>query len=100
MASQSPIMPCSLPDFRDTKTVELVLSRELGPKQRDILRAELHRRMALVEDMLQDVHGDEPCSCAICQGKRGGIPTTLRPPISQGLCKEVVDLRTPPVSVM
>eukprot|EP00438_Fugacium_kawagutii_P024271 Skav206665 [mRNA] locus=scaffold56:80774:81388:+ [translate_table: standard] len=54
--------------FRDTKTVELVLSRELSAKQQEVLRSsqELHRRRAVVEDMLQDVHGEEPCSCAIC----------------------------------
>eukprot|EP00438_Fugacium_kawagutii_P018711 Skav214175 [mRNA] locus=scaffold945:390705:391178:- [translate_table: standard] len=58
--------------FRDTKTVELVLSRELSPKQQEVLRAsvELHRRRAIVEDMLQDVHGAEPCSCAICLEER------------------------------
>eukprot|EP00438_Fugacium_kawagutii_P018870 Skav221116 [mRNA] locus=scaffold233:248678:249139:- [translate_table: standard] len=55
--------------LRDTKTVELVVSRELCPKQKEVLRSslELNRRMAVVEDMLQDVHGvQEPCSCAIC----------------------------------
>eukprot|EP00438_Fugacium_kawagutii_P007109 Skav222882 [mRNA] locus=scaffold1102:118141:118440:- [translate_table: standard] len=55
--------------FRDTKTVELLLSRQLGPQQREVLRSslELQRRKAVVEDMLQDVHGvEEPCSCAIC----------------------------------
>eukprot|EP00438_Fugacium_kawagutii_P001442 Skav211859 [mRNA] locus=scaffold1431:4472:4933:- [translate_table: standard] len=55
--------------FRDTKTVELLVTRELCPKQREILRAsqELHRRRAIVEEMLQDVPpAQEPCSCAIC----------------------------------
>eukprot|EP00438_Fugacium_kawagutii_P020552 Skav202316 [mRNA] locus=scaffold60:218261:218854:+ [translate_table: standard] len=55
--------------FRDTKKVELVLSRQLDPQQQEVLRSsvELHHRMAIVEDMLQDVHGEgEPCSCAIC----------------------------------
>eukprot|EP00438_Fugacium_kawagutii_P015292 Skav221881 [mRNA] locus=scaffold1395:391337:391942:+ [translate_table: standard] len=55
--------------FRDHKCVELVLGRGLSPKQLEVLRAslELLRRRTIVEDMLQDVHGDEePCSCAIC----------------------------------
>eukprot|EP00438_Fugacium_kawagutii_P012663 Skav215618 [mRNA] locus=scaffold666:629180:629776:- [translate_table: standard] len=55
--------------FRDTKTVELVLSRELCPKQQEVLRSalELHQRRAIVEEMLQDVPpAEEPCSCAIC----------------------------------
>eukprot|EP00438_Fugacium_kawagutii_P026462 Skav202773 [mRNA] locus=scaffold326:319523:319819:- [translate_table: standard] len=59
--------------FRDTKTVELVLSRELCPQQREVLRksVELHHRRAAVEDLLQDVHGEEPCSCAICLEEGG-----------------------------
>eukprot|EP00438_Fugacium_kawagutii_P034348 Skav216703 [mRNA] locus=scaffold91:466055:466663:+ [translate_table: standard] len=55
--------------FRDTKTVELILSRELSPTQQKVLRSslELHRRKAIVDNMLEDVHGvKEPCSCAIC----------------------------------
>eukprot|EP00438_Fugacium_kawagutii_P023903 Skav216909 [mRNA] locus=scaffold685:294093:294575:- [translate_table: standard] len=65
--------------FRDTRTVELLLSRELGPGQRELLRAsrELHRRRAIVADLLQDVPpadvppadvppAEEPWSCAIC----------------------------------
>eukprot|EP00438_Fugacium_kawagutii_P034651 Skav201617 [mRNA] locus=scaffold5983:14727:15335:- [translate_table: standard] len=55
--------------FRDTKTVELLLSRKLSPGQQEVLRSslEVHRRTAIVEEMLQDVHGaEEPCSCAIC----------------------------------
>eukprot|EP00438_Fugacium_kawagutii_P034583 Skav208723 [mRNA] locus=scaffold615:104924:105487:+ [translate_table: standard] len=53
--------------FRDTKTVNLVLSRELGPRQQEVLRSslELQHRRAVVKDMLQEVHG-EPCLCAIC----------------------------------
>eukprot|EP00438_Fugacium_kawagutii_P025330 Skav230905 [mRNA] locus=scaffold3693:70899:71363:- [translate_table: standard] len=60
--------------FRENKTVELVLSRELCPQQKEVLRAsqELHRRMAIVEDMLQDVPpSQEPCSCAICHEEGG-----------------------------
>eukprot|EP00438_Fugacium_kawagutii_P001883 Skav221265 [mRNA] locus=scaffold1935:29276:29719:- [translate_table: standard] len=59
--------------FRDAKTVELVLNRELGPQQQEVLRAslQLHRRRAIVEDMLQDVHGEEPCFCAICHDEGG-----------------------------
>eukprot|EP00438_Fugacium_kawagutii_P018836 Skav210764 [mRNA] locus=scaffold3955:45994:46593:+ [translate_table: standard] len=60
--------------FRDTKTVELLLSRELCPKQQEVLRSslELHRRRAVVDHMLEDVHGvEEPCSCAICLEKGG-----------------------------
>eukprot|EP00438_Fugacium_kawagutii_P003383 Skav231015 [mRNA] locus=scaffold1196:113171:113770:- [translate_table: standard] len=56
--------------FRDTKTVELVLTWELCPMQLAVLSSsvQLHRRRAIVEEMLQDVHGvsDEPYRCCIC----------------------------------
>lgn len=54
--------------LRDSKTVELILSRQLSPEQQEVLRAsvELQLRRADVEDMLQDVNGEEPCTCAIC----------------------------------
>eukprot|EP00438_Fugacium_kawagutii_P011475 Skav235193 [mRNA] locus=scaffold1938:149647:150150:+ [translate_table: standard] len=50
--------------FRDSKTVELVLSRELCSKQLDVLRSslEIHRRRAIVEDLLQNVCAEEPSS--------------------------------------
>eukprot|EP00438_Fugacium_kawagutii_P002830 Skav214116 [mRNA] locus=scaffold1185:403571:404359:- [translate_table: standard] len=54
--------------FRDTKTVELVLTRELCPKQRALLRSslELYRRTAIVEELLKEHVAEEPCSCCIC----------------------------------
>jgi len=65
--------------FRDSKTVELVLSWELSLLQQEVLRCSLHlhHRRAIVEDVLEDVHGEEPSLCAICLEKGGDQESQL-----------------------
>eukprot|EP00438_Fugacium_kawagutii_P033672 Skav204069 [mRNA] locus=scaffold3:515457:529911:- [translate_table: standard] len=59
--------------FRDSMTVELLLSWELGPEQQVLLRAavDLQRRRATVQDLLQDVPSDVHSGHALLRGTPG-----------------------------
>eukprot|EP00438_Fugacium_kawagutii_P009710 Skav211713 [mRNA] locus=scaffold2852:330095:330640:- [translate_table: standard] len=54
--------------MRDSRTVQLLLSSDISPQQLEVLRSsvEFHRRRTVVENMLEDVHGEEPGTCSIC----------------------------------
>ena len=66
-----------LEQFRGTKSVELLITTELSPKQQAVLRSslEIQRRQGVVEGLLQPVEPVEPADrepCSICHDDESG----------------------------